>query len=97
MNIFTVYSLFYIVLLVIIFFIKKRINTIENTLFKMIMISNLVGVILAILSYFTILNIDKFGLINVVVSKGYIIYLLTWLTLFAIYIFIISIKDINKI
>ncbi len=96
MNIFTVYSLFYIVLLVIIFFIKKRINTVENTLFKMIMISNLVGVILAILSYFTILNIDKFGLINVVVSKGYIIYLLTWLTLFAIYIFIISIKGINK-
>ena len=57
------------------------------------MLTNFVGVLLAIGSYFNIKNIDRFELLNTFVSKGYIIYLLTWLTLFSVYIFVISIKD----
>ena len=57
------------------------------------MITNLIGVILAIGSYFTIVNIDKYPIFNVIVSKGYIVYLLTWITLFSVYIFAISIDD----
>ena len=90
MNIFTIYSLFYIVLLSIVYFSKKRLKTIENKIFEKIMITNLVGVILAIGSYFTISNIDKLKMINVIISKSYIVYLLTWITLFTIYIFTIS-------
>lgn len=96
MNIFTIYSLFYIVLLNTVYFTKKRINTLENKLFESIMLTNFIGVLLAIFSYFTIKNIDRFSIINTIVSKGYIIYLLTWLTLFSIYIFIISSKNKNK-
>ena len=97
MNIFTIYSLFYIVLLNIVYFSKKRIKAFENTIFEKIMITNLVGVVLAIGSYFTIANINKFSIINVIVSKGYIVYLLTWLTLFSVYIFVISIEEEIKI
>ena len=93
MNIFTIYSLFYSLLINIVYFSSKRLRSIENKIFEKIMLTNFVGVLLAIGSYFTIKNIDRFELLNTFISKGYIIYLLTWLTLFSVYIFVISIKD----
>ena len=93
MNIFTIYSLFYSLPINIVYFSSKRLRSIENKIFEKIMLTNFVGVLLAIGSYFTIKNIDRFELLNTFVSKGYIIYLLTWLTLFSVYIFVISIKD----
>ena len=93
MNIFTIYSLFYSLLINIVYFSSKRLRSIENKKFEKIMLTNFVGVLLAIGSYFTIKNIDRFELLNTFVSKGYIVYLLTWLTLFSVYIFVISIKD----
>ena len=93
MNIFTIYSLFYSLLINIVYFSSKRLRSIENKIFEKIMLTNFVGVLLAIGSYFTIKNIDRFELLNTFVSKGYIVYLLTWLTLFSVYIFVISIKD----
>ena len=89
MNMFTIYS----VLLNIVYFARKRLVTFENKIFEKLMITNLIGVILAIGSYFTIVNIDKYPIFNVIVSKGYIVYLLTWITLFSVYIFAISIDD----
>ena len=93
MNIFTIYSLFYSLLINIVYFSSKRLRSIENKIFEKIMLTNFVGVLLAIGSYFTIKNIDRFELLNTFVSKGYIVYLLTWLTLFSVYIFVISIKE----
>ena len=93
MNIFTVYSLFYSLLINIVYFSSSRLRSIENKIFEKIMLTNFVGVLLAIGSYFTIKNIDRFELLNTFVSKGYIVYLLTWLTLFSVYIFVISIKE----
>ena len=93
MNMFTIYSLFYSVLLNIVYFARKRLVTFENKIFEKLMITNLIGVILAIGSYFAIVNIDKYPIFNVIVSKGYIVYLLTWITLFSVYIFAISIDD----
>ena len=93
MNIFTIYSLFYSLLINIVYFSSSRLRSIENKIFEKIMLTNFVGVLLAIGSYFTIKNIDRFELLNTFVSKGYIVYLLTWLTLFSVYIFVISIKD----
>ena len=93
MNMFTIYSLFYSVLLNIVYFARKRLVTFENKIFEKLMITNLIGVILAIGSYFTIVNIDKYPIFNVIVSKGYIVYLLTWITMFSVYIFAISIDD----
>ena len=93
MNIFTIYSLFYSLLINIVYFSSSRLRSIENKIFEKIMLTNFVGVLLAIGSYFTIKNIDRFELLNTFVSKGYIVYLLTWLTLFSVYIFVISIKE----
>lgn len=93
MNIFTIYSLFYSLLINVVYFSSKRLRSVENKIFEKIMLTNFIGVLLAIGSYFTIKNIDRFELLNTFVSKGYIVYLLTWITLFSVYIFVISIKE----
>lgn len=96
MNFYTVCSLFYSLLLNGVYFSKRRLKTIENKIFERIMITNLIGVLLALGSYYTILNEKKLPILNIIVSKGYIIYLLTWLTLFTLYIFSITSKNIEK-
>ena len=52
MNIFTIYSLFYSLLINIVYFSSKRLRSIENKIFEKIMLTNFVGVLLAIGSYF---------------------------------------------
>ena len=86
MNMFTIYSLFYSVLLNIVYFARKRLVTFENKIFEKLMITNLIGVILAIGSYFTIVNIDKYPIFNVIVSKGYSLFINLDYSVFSIYI-----------
>lgn len=96
--IFQICSIFYIFMLMIFFFSKKRVNTEENKIFSYILICNFIGLILDIFSIFTILYSDKIPIINILVCKGYLVYLLSWITLFTIYIFVISKKkdDLKK-
>ncbi len=96
---FTLTSLFYICLLTIVYFSKKRLKTPENIIFSLLILTNLVGVVLAIMCYFTITNIAIMPRINTFVSKAYLFYLLTWITLFTEYIVVISLdkrKDYAK-
>lgn len=94
---FTVTSLFYICLLTIVFFSRQRVNSIENKLFSYLIISNLFGVLIAICCYFTISNIDTVPILNEVVSKAYLMYLILWITLFTEYTIIISVVKKERI
>ena len=85
-------SLFYIFLLIVVYFSKKRLKSIENRLYILLAITNFFGLILDICSIFTIKNMSVYPKINFFVCKFYLIYLLTWISLFTAYIFIISTK-----
>jgi len=89
-NFFTICSAFYIMLLLIVFFSKKRLSTIENKIYSWLIITNFFGVILAVFSYLLMLEADYFGVLCHIVNKTYLLYLVTWITLFSIYVFIIS-------
>lgn len=91
--IFQICSLFYICMIIFLYFSKKRIKTDETQIFSSLLICNLVGLILDISSVYTIARIDKIPIINFFVSKGYLIYLLTWISLFTYYIFILAKMD----
>lgn len=88
-------SLIYILLLIIVYFSKKRLNTIENKLYISLAIINAIGLILDIGSIYTIMNLDVIPSINQVITKAYLIYLLTWISIMTLYIFIISEKNKN--
>lgn len=89
-NIFTIVSFFYIVLLTVIYFSKPRIQTIENKMFKHMIIANLCTIILAILSSFTIQNADNGDLLNEIISKFLLMSFFCWGTFFVLYVFIIT-------
>ena len=89
-NFFTICSAFYIMLLLIVFFSKKRLSSIENKIYSWLIITNFFGVIIAVFSYMLMLNSQYFGLLCDVVNKTYLLYLVTWITLFSIYVFVIS-------
>lgn len=87
---FSTCSLFYSILLTIMYFSKKRLNRIENKIYGSLIICNLIGVILAVSCYYTINNMDNMLFLNYIVSKSLLIYYLAWITIFTIYVFVIS-------
>ena len=86
-------SLFYIFLLIVVYFSKKRLKSVENRLYILLAITNFLGLLLDIFSVLTIRNMNTHPILNFYISKFYLIYLLTWITFFTIYIFIISTKN----
>ena len=89
---FQIASLFYILLLTIVYFSKKRLQNTDNKIFSLLIGVNFVGVISDILS--TALAVYDFN--NVFlnpISKLYLVYMVSWLILFTIYI--VSIANPN--
>lgn len=92
---FSACSLFYSVLLTMTFFSKKRIQTLENKIYGYLIVSNLIGTILAVSCYFTIINRESMLVVNDLISKALLIYYLTWISFFTAYILVISYKKEN--
>ena len=92
---FQIISLFYIVLVMIMYFSKKKISSVENTVFSYLIVINFFGLILDIVStYLAIINYDSIVLI--IMCKMYLCYLVVWITVMTLYIFVISVKDKSK-
>ena len=95
-NFFTICSGFYILLLLIVFFSKKRLESIENKIYSWLIISNFLGIILAILSYLVVSSKEVFPVVCNIITKSYIIYLLVWIALFSAYVYVISLNSTKR-
>lgn len=92
---FQIASLAYILLLVFIFFSKKCLKTVENKIYSYLIVINLIGVILDILStYIAIVDVN-YPLLNII-SKFYLMYLILFLLTFTAYALILSKNDIDE-
>ena len=87
---FSICSLFYNILLMVVFFSKEKMKTIENKIYGYLIVSNFIGVVLAISSFYCILNLEETNIYNIIVTKGLLIYYAVWQILFGIYVFSIS-------
>ena len=94
---FTLCSFFFILLLTIVFFSKKRFNSIENKLYSYLILTSLFGTIIGVPCYYFMKYMDSYYLLNFVFSRFYLIYLVWWLVFFTSYIFYISVKRENKL
>ena len=83
---FQIISFCYILMLIFVFFSKKRIDSLENKIYKFLLITNGLGLILDILSVYTIKYRNEMPITNYFVTKFYLIYLLTWISEFTFYI-----------
>lgn len=81
-----------IFMLCVVYFSKKRIKNSENKLYQNIILSNFACQIMHILSFVTIWNEEKLPFLNTIVTKGYLLILLIWLSLLIAYIIEISKK-----
>lgn len=93
---FSLISLFYSIMLIIVFFCKKTLPLLENKKYSQLIIINLIGLILAIACYYTVMYNDVIPITNFIVSRLYLVYLAFWITTFTQYIYIISYQSLNK-
>lgn len=88
---FLIISFIYLILVMIIYFSKKKINTSENKVYSILLTVILLGVVIdfsSVYMAFSGLHNSFFGFVN----RLYLVYLLTWISLLTSYSFIISLS-----
>ena len=94
----TIFGLIFILLLIFVYFSKKRINIIENKVYSMLIIISLISSSVEIVSYILVISgVDANSLIYNLVLKLLFECFLAWLFAFTLYFVILPIKDKNKI
>ena len=91
---FPVISLFYSILLIVLYFKSKRI---KNKTLKLLILVNFIGLVTELLCSFAAFNITKMPILSKFILKFYLVYLITWIMLFTKYISNISETKINRI
>lgn len=89
-NYFQIFSLVYMTILIIVFFSKKRLKTIENSIFISIIFVNFIGLILDIWSTY-LAYVDVNNVILNPLCKTYLVYLVCYCLIFTIYVYFVSI------
>lgn len=90
---FPISALPFSVLIAIVFFFKKHVESVETKLYGWLIITNFIGLIVEILCSFAATIYDVHTLVSTFILKTYLVYLITWLTLFLVYIYKISHTD----
>lgn len=93
---FQICSLFFIILLIIIYFSKQRLNSLENNIFIGTMFANLCAVIFDILSVFAIYYLGTESIITYFAGKIYLLCIIAWVLTLCVYIYAICYKNAKK-
>ncbi len=86
-------SLLYITLVAVVYFSKERLNNIENKIYNVLIITNVIGLLLELGCCFTVYNMDLYPVLNVIITRLFLVYMFSWQTIFTIYIVAISFKE----
>ena len=85
------------IILLIIYFSKKRINGKETKLYNYLLVLSFIGLIIEILCCITVANQEKFIFLTILVNRLWLLHISNWLFLFTVYIVNISFrKNIGK-
>lgn len=69
----------YILLIIIIYFKRKRIKSKENKIYSLLLISTFVELLLGMVSYILIINIENMAYITRIINVLYLISLDSWI------------------
>ena len=94
--IFSLCSLFYIVLIAFVYFFRKKIKSQENTIYSIMVITCIVGVLFEMFSTFLHVFVPDFLFLKDLSLKLIIAFFFTWLYEFTVYIYIVSCKWIDE-
>ena len=85
-------SFIYIILLAMFYFRKTHISNIENKIYKNLLISNILGLVIEFCCFFAVPNASNMPLFTFVVTKLLLMYYVYFLTIYTIYVFVICRK-----
>lgn len=88
-------SLIYMTFLSILYFSKKRIESPETKIFKYIMIANEIGLIIDLLCFYSVTNMDRLPIFNFFITRLLLVYYLIYISLHTFYFFFVV--KINKV
>ncbi len=94
---FSIACLVFLTIISIFYFTKKRLKNIDNKIFTILIILNLIGIIIDVYGYFSFKTFGTEFILNILISKIYLIYYLSYAFCLMIYIFNITFKNLNKI
>ena len=90
--VFSLSSFFYISLTAIVYFTKQRIKNKENKIYSLMIISNMIGLVVEVLTAYSGKIFSGIPIIQTVLLRLINIYFLTWIFLFTYYVCIITEK-----
>ena len=73
------------IFIIVLFYVKGHIESKETKIYKVLIISNLVGLILELLCTYASSIYDSNRLISILIYKSYLLYLIVWISTFAYY------------
>ncbi len=76
----------YIAILAVIFFTRKKVKNVETTIFGLLIISNLLGLVLEFLCGYFIKGLPKYEIITFIINKLHIVNISFWITTFTLYV-----------
>lgn len=90
---FQICSLLYISLICIMYFFKERIKSIETTIYKYLIISAIIILLIDIISVWFIYHMDLYPALNLLFCKLFLMSLILWQSILLVYIYVVSIND----
>ena len=93
---FLIQSLFFSILLIIIYFNKKRLETTENKIYSCLIMTSLVEIILELVLDLIMPVYMSNILLSTLIAKTYCVVILIWLSLLITYVSVITLVQKNK-
>ncbi len=83
-------SLIYIVFLNIVYFSKNRLSTLENNIYKRLLVLNVLGLIIELCCFYSVAHMDTVPIFNMIVTKLLLVYYFGFIILYTYYVFIVA-------
>ena len=90
---FSICSFIFVLMFIIFYFSKERLNTLDTKMYSCILLTNIIGIMIDVFGYFIFKIYGSESFISIMVSKFYLIYYFLWAYFFLVYIFVISFRD----
>lgn len=86
----------FLIILASFYFSKQRVNSLDNKFFSRLITINIIGIFIDIAGYFSFRELGTDNIINIMISKVYLFYYLTYTFGFMLYVISIAHKGIGK-
>ena len=90
---FSICSFIFVLMFIIFYFSKERLNTLDTKMYSYILVTNIIGIMIDVFGYFIFKIYGSESFISIMVSKFYLAYYFLWAYFFLLYIFVISFRE----